>query len=104
MANKQQPEEQDRHLQAPGEANRDKHINFTALESGDRDPADEDDTRLHLTDNSTLQTREEKEKDNRVDPRQDQDISVSEDDLRDAQAGRLTGREPKDNYEEDAAR
>lgn len=28
----------DRHLDAPAEANRDKHINFTAIESGDRDP------------------------------------------------------------------
>ncbi|HLG41488.1 MAG TPA: hypothetical protein VI461_17540 [Chitinophagaceae bacterium] len=31
----------DRHLDAPSEANRDKHINYTALESGDIDPADE---------------------------------------------------------------
>lgn len=93
--NKQQPEEQDRHLQSPGEANRDKHINFVALEQGDQDPADED-TKLHLTDDSTLQTREEKERDNAVDPRRDNTISVSEDDLRDPNAGRLTGRESQD--------
>jgi hypothetical protein len=31
----------DRHLDAPGEANRDKHINFLAEEMGDVDPADE---------------------------------------------------------------
>jgi len=83
-------------LSAPGEANRDKHVNFLAQEQGDPDPAMEDDSRLHLTDDSTLQTREEKDKDNRVDARQDNDISVSEDDLRDAKAGRLTGRESKD--------
>jgi hypothetical protein len=53
----------------------------------------EGDTRLHLTDNSTLQTREEKESDNKVDASRDEDISVSEDDLRDAKAGRLTGRD-----------
>ena len=88
----QQQEEQDRHLQSPGEANRDKHINFVALENGDPDPADED-TKLHLTDDSTLQTREEKDRDNRVDVRKDDSISVSEDDLRDPNAGRLTGRE-----------
>lgn len=86
-------EEIDRHLQSPGEANRDKHINFTALERGEDDPADIDDSKLHLTDDSTLQTREEKEHDNRVDPREDRTISVSEDDLHDAKAGRLTGRE-----------
>jgi len=34
-------QEQDRHLQAPGEANRDKHINFLAEERGEKDPADE---------------------------------------------------------------
>lgn len=34
-------EQKDRHLDAPGEANRDKHINFLAEEMGDVDPADE---------------------------------------------------------------
>lgn len=98
--NKQQSQgqEQDRHLQSPGEANRDKHINFVALEAGDQDPADEK-TQVHLTDDSTLQTREEKEHDNSVDPRKDRSIDVSEDDLRDAKAGRLTGRESKDERE-----
>ena len=31
----------DRHLDIPAEANRDKHINFEALENNDTDPADE---------------------------------------------------------------
>lgn len=31
----------DRHLDTPSEANRDKHVNFTALESGDPDSAGE---------------------------------------------------------------
>jgi hypothetical protein len=31
----------DRHVDVPAEANRDKHINFRALESGETDPADE---------------------------------------------------------------
>ena len=30
----------DRHLETPAEANRDKHINFLALESGEADPSD----------------------------------------------------------------
>jgi hypothetical protein len=30
----------DRHLDTPSEANRDKHINFTALDKNDNDPAD----------------------------------------------------------------
>lgn len=93
--NNKNQQEQDRHLQSPGEANRDKHINFVALENGDPDPADEG-TKVHLTDDSTLQTKEEKERDNAVDPRRDNTISVSEDDLRDAKAGRLTGRESQD--------
>jgi hypothetical protein len=33
--------QQDRHLQTPGEANRDKHINFLAEERNEKDPADE---------------------------------------------------------------
>ena len=35
-------EQKDRHLKAPGEANRDKHINFAAQENGDDDPAKDD--------------------------------------------------------------
>jgi len=31
----------DRHIDVPAEANRDKHINFIALENSDTDPADE---------------------------------------------------------------
>ena len=31
----------DRHIDVPAEANRDKHINFVALENRDTDPADE---------------------------------------------------------------
>jgi hypothetical protein len=31
----------DRHLDTPSEANRDKHINFAALENDDADPADQ---------------------------------------------------------------
>ena len=31
----------DRHLDVPAEANRDKHINFVALENNQADPADE---------------------------------------------------------------
>ena len=36
---KDKQREQDRHLQAPGEANRDKHINFLAEERAEKDPA-----------------------------------------------------------------
>ena len=31
----------DRHIDVPAEVNRDKHINFVALENNDTDPADE---------------------------------------------------------------
>ena len=31
----------DRHIDVPAEANRDKHINFLALEKGETDPADQ---------------------------------------------------------------
>jgi hypothetical protein len=37
---KRRSKERDRHLDTPAEANRDKHINFVALETGDSDPAD----------------------------------------------------------------
>ena len=89
--NKQQPGE-DRHLQTPGEANRDKHINFQAIESGDTDPADEDTGKLYSSDNSTLQTPEEAELDkNRPVDEKDEHIRVSNDDLHETPADRRAG-------------
>ena len=41
-------EEKDRHLEAPGEANRDKHINFLAREQGDADSDLVDDAITHV--------------------------------------------------------
>ena len=38
---KRKAKDRDRHLDVPAEANRDKHINFLAMESGDRDPGDQ---------------------------------------------------------------
>ncbi|MGN6619225.1 MAG: hypothetical protein ACTHJ5_18765 [Ilyomonas sp.] len=49
-------EEQDRHLQAPGEANRDKHINFVAIEEGDMDPSSEANTTNNQNLNDTTKT------------------------------------------------
>ncbi len=71
----------DRHLDTPGEANRDKHINFLAEENGDADSADEkfndddDDNSAREVDNgfftdddNSLQTEEESENDKTVHP------------------------------------
>ena len=38
---KRKSKERDRHLDTPAEANRDKHINFVALQAGDADPANQ---------------------------------------------------------------
>lgn len=71
-------EQKDRHLEAPGEANRDKHINFLAEEMGDADPANENfdndekssnnrndvknvDNGFFTDDNNRLQTKQESE-------------------------------------------
>jgi hypothetical protein len=72
--------QKDRHLDAPGEANRDKHINFLAEENGDTDPADEKfdvekndtdedaDNGFFTNDDNQLQTKEENENDKRDHP------------------------------------
>jgi hypothetical protein len=52
MTMKDQQQEPDRHLQAPSEANRDKHINFLAEERGEQDPADEGIDRAQLSENT----------------------------------------------------
>lgn len=46
-------EDRDRHLQAPTEANRDEHINFTALERGEQDPADEELNKNDIVESNT---------------------------------------------------
>ncbi|MGI8951337.1 MAG: hypothetical protein ACR2FN_07100 [Chitinophagaceae bacterium] len=61
-------EKQDRHLQSPGEANRDKHINFLAIEQGDVDPASENTSSnnddISETDNDENNTQSELEIEN----------------------------------------
>jgi hypothetical protein len=112
-------EDRDRHLQAPTEANRDKHINFLAEERGEQDPADQgkggditnsesrgndnpvytnndapqqeiekdskgamskgtkdDASAVYSTDNSTLQSKEEKEHDEKIDPEKNDHIET----------------------------
>jgi hypothetical protein len=112
-------EDRDRSLQAPTEANRDKHINFLAEEEGDEDPADEgrndapnrqrrdensnpvytnsdapqqqierdskgvmtkgtkeNPSAIYNTDTSTLQTKEEKQHDESVDPGKNNRIDI----------------------------
>ena len=54
-------------------------------------------TPIYLTSNSTLQTPEEHERDQGVDPAKDDTMDVSDSDLQDIKAGRLTGREPGSN-------
>jgi hypothetical protein len=87
---KQQPQ-QDRHLQTPGEANRDKHINFEAIESGDNDPSNDDSGKLYSSENSTLQTPEEEELDKSRPASEDDHIRVSNDDLHETAADRRAG-------------
>ena len=50
-------------------------------------------TPIYLTGNSTLQSPEEHAHDKTVDPNKDTTRSVSEDDLREIKAGKLTGRD-----------
>ena len=49
--------EQDRILQTPSEANRDKHVNFVAQEEGDTDPSTENTNSLYK---KQKETKEEK--------------------------------------------
>jgi len=53
----------DRQLDVPAEANRDKHINFVALERNEEDPADAPATgKLADTEDKKKRPREEKKK------------------------------------------
>ena len=85
----------DRHLQAPGEANRDKHINFLAIENGDVDPASESSDKTGLEkdeetagvdngfftdDDNRLQTKEEYEEDKSNHPGKNEKVTPLEPD------------------------
>lgn len=50
-------------------------------------------TPIYLTGNSTLQSPEEHAHDKSVDPNKDIKVSISNDDLHDINAGKLTGRD-----------
>jgi hypothetical protein len=66
----------DRHLQAPQEANRDKHINFVAIEQGDEDPANEAEDITH----SRFEEKTVEKKNRAADKRNKEDNAFEEDD------------------------
>jgi hypothetical protein len=83
--------QKDRHLDAPSEANRDKHINFLAEENGDVDPADDnstnkedeepgegDDNGFFTDDDNQLQTKEEYEEDKSNKPGRNEKVTPLE--------------------------
>ena len=98
--------QKDRHLDAPGEANRDKHINFLAEEMGDADSADEQyddiknnadansedvDNGFFTDDDNSLQTKEESENDKRNHPSaKEEKVSPSIPDEKTTLADRIT--------------
>ena len=73
-------DQKDRHLETPGEANRNKHINFLAAENGDADPATDDrssdanDNGFFTDDDNQLQTKEEYEEDKNNHPRKNEKV------------------------------
>jgi hypothetical protein len=54
--------EKDRHLDVPGEANRDKHINFIAEENNEKDPSGEPRTGPLSNEGINRRIKEEKRK------------------------------------------
>lgn len=79
--------QKDRHLETPGEANRDKHINFVAEENGDVDPADDnstgnendaeegDDNGFFTDDDNQLQTKEEHDATQKIDTTKNEKVT-----------------------------
>ena len=54
----------------------------------------DDSVPIYLNSDTTLQTPEEHERDQRIDPRKSDKMDVSDSDLEEIKAGKLTGREP----------
>lgn len=79
--------------QAPDQPN--KEVSGTdQKDRGQNSATGNESTPIYLTTDSTLQTPEEHERDQRIDPRKDDTMDVSDTDLEEIKAGRLTGREP----------
>lgn len=57
-----QKKQKDRSLDTPSEANRDKHINFLALERGDEDPSDSPATGKLAPEKEKEESREKKKR------------------------------------------
>jgi hypothetical protein len=74
-------EEQDGHLQAPGEASRDKHINFLALEQDDTEPADEGNTNTSQGNEPAVDNAFSSTDENTIDAKRNQADEQSENDL-----------------------
>lgn len=55
----------DRHIDVPAEANRDKHINFIALENRETDPADEPATGKLAPDKQRDESRKKSKKESK---------------------------------------
>lgn len=72
--------------------NRDKQSR-TQQQDDHSNRSDGEGTPIYLTGNSTLQSPEEHAHDQSVDPTKDTTISVSNDDLHEIKAGKLTGRD-----------
>jgi len=95
MDTEQNKNEQDISLQAPGEANREKHINFLEKEEMGLDITDADNagdasfTPIYLDTDNTLQTPDEKQHDEKVHPGKNDRLEASEDDLDETMFDRL---------------
>lgn len=60
-------------------------------QQNDQRSGDNNETKIYLTPDSTLQTPEEDRHDKSIDPRDEKSIDVSNDDLRETKADRLAG-------------
>jgi hypothetical protein len=101
MNTQENKNEHDIHLQAPGEASRDKHINFRKKEEMGIERTDEDNagdasfTPIYLNSDTTLQTPDEKKHDESVNPGKSTHVEASEDDLHDTLFDRLGDNNPE---------
>lgn len=86
-----EPKQKDRHLEAPSEANRDKHINFLAEEEGDIDPADEEVNNLNKGDSSTEEDKENGLDNGFFDDDEETDDKTTEEDKLAAEKARREG-------------
>ncbi len=86
-----QQEQNDTYMGTPADDNNDQNINLQTQNNNRHKDDEEDRDNIYLNSTTTLQTPDEHQHDQSIDPRKENGMSVSGDDLRETKGDHLAG-------------